>query len=267
MRRTGPAPDSSSRPPIDPVAKDALYSGQVTLFQPARGYRVTVDTLLLADFAARARPEAKSVVDLGAGVGALSLAVAHLAKVSRCALVEREAPLAALAERNLAAARLPGTVHVADLARGLPPELVGAASMVVSNPPFFLPRGHRGGETLRGRARGGELAPFLRAACRAMGRRAYAFFVYPAPALTELLVTARGADLVPKRLQLVHAFAESPARVALVELRRAKPGGLAVEPPLVEWLAAGERTPELERVVRGELSAAPRLTGKAGDPG
>jgi tRNA1Val (adenine37-N6)-methyltransferase len=257
MRRPGPAPDSSGSPSLAGVAKDALFSGQVTLFQPERGYRVTVDTLLLADFAVTGRPETRTLVDLGAGVGGLALAVAHLAKVGRCALVEREPALATLAKQNLAAARLSGSVHVADLARGLPAELAGTATMVASNPPFFAPRGHAspgalGGDTLRKRSRGGELAPFLLAAAHAMGRRAYAFFVYPAPALTELLVAARAAALVPKRLRLVHAFAESPARIALVEFRRAKPGGLVVEPPLIEWVAKGRRSPEVERILRGE---------------
>ena len=255
MRRPGPAPDSSGSPALAVVARDALFSGQVTLFQPERGYRVTVDTLLLADFAANARPRTRTLVDLGAGAGALTLAIAHLAKVERCVLVEREPALAALSERNLAAARLPGSVHVADLAAGLPEELVGTATLVASNPPFFAPAGHSvsgRGDALRRRSRGGELAPFLTAAAAAMGRRAYAYFVYPAPALTELLVAARTEGLVPKRLQLVHAFARSPARVALVELRRAKPGGLVVEPPLVEWAAKGRRSPELERIVRGE---------------
>jgi tRNA1Val (adenine37-N6)-methyltransferase len=255
MSRPGPAPDSSGFPPPTGVAKDALFSGQVTLFQPERGYRVTVDTLLLADFAVTGRPETRTLVDLGAGVGGLSLAVAHLARVGRCVLVEREPALAGLAEQNLAAARLTGSVHVADLARGLPAELAGSATMVASNPPFFAPRGHsppHTGDALRGRSRGGELAPFLRAAALAMGRRAYAFFVYPAPALTEMLIAARAADLVPKRLRLVHAFAESPARIALVEFRRAKPGGLVVEPPLIEWTAKSKRAPEVERILRGE---------------
>jgi tRNA1(Val) A37 N6-methylase TrmN6 len=90
-----------------------------------------------------------------------------------------------------------------------------------------------------------------------MGRRAHAFFVYPAPALTEMLVAARAADLVPKRLRLVHAFAESPARIALVEFRRAKPGGLVIEPPLIEWTAKGKRSPEVERIIRGNRATDP----------
>jgi tRNA1(Val) A37 N6-methylase TrmN6 len=50
--------------------------------------------------------------------------------------------------------------------------------------------------------------------------------------------------LVPKRLRFVHARNDEPARLALVELRAARPGGLVIEPPLVEWLGR-RRSPEL----------------------
>lgn len=218
---------------------------------------MNVDTLILADFAARLRPSAQRVVDLGAGVGALSIAFAHLGRARRCDLVERAPALAALAQLNLIAASIEGTVHVADLAgQGLPTSLRGKADVVVSNPPFF-DGASRGGEAVRAddsrrAGRSGPLEPFLQAATLAMGRRAHAFFAYPASALPELLSKARAAGLVPKRLRLVHAFARSEARIALVELRRAKPGGLVVEPPCIEWTASKVRSPELEALVQGE---------------
>jgi tRNA1(Val) A37 N6-methylase TrmN6 len=233
--------------------RDALFGGTVTLYQPARGYRVNVDTLLLADFAAIARPRALRVVDLGSGVGALTLAYGHFAHVEHADLVERESNLVALARRNLGEAGIAATAHVADLARdGLPRALRGAADVVLSNPPFFAERTTRASaDAARRRARTGPLAPFVRAAADAIGRRASVFFVYPAPALAEVFAVARDASLVVKRLRLVHAFAESPARLALLELKRAKPGGLAVMPPLVEWAEKGVRTPELAAIVAG----------------
>jgi tRNA1(Val) A37 N6-methylase TrmN6 len=72
--------------------------------------------------------------------------------------------------------------------------------------------------------------------------------VYPARSLEALLEVSRRSGLVLKRLRLVHANARAPARVALCELRLARPGGLVVEPPLFEWLAAGRRNPELAKL-------------------
>ena len=141
-----------------------------------------------------------------------------------------------------------------DLAQGLPSELRQSADLVVSNPPFFDPTQARPSrEPAKSSARFGDLRPFLDAAAAAVsGPRTRVAFVYPARELSRFLAAAEGVRLVAKRLRLVHANASSTARVALVELRRAKAGGLEVLPPLFEWISNGVRAPELTRVIAGE---------------
>jgi tRNA1Val (adenine37-N6)-methyltransferase len=235
------------------VTSDALFAGALFVRQPKHGYRVNVDALLLAAFAAQGR-RARLALDLGAGVGAIGLMLAHVGAAAHVVLVEREPELASLARDNLSANGCPGDAEVHDLeARGLPRGLVQRAELVVSNPPFFPPAAGTPSRRARS-ARSGELAPFVQAAKDALaGPRARAAFCYPAAALAELLACAAAAKLVPKRLRLVHARADAPARLALLELRVAKPGGLVVEPPLVEWQSGRARTPELARIVRGEF--------------
>jgi len=62
-----------------PATQDALFGGSVVLFQPPRGagYRTNVDALLLAGFATSSKV-AKVAFDLGAGVGAVGLALLRL---------------------------------------------------------------------------------------------------------------------------------------------------------------------------------------------
>jgi len=234
---------------------DALFGGALGLRQPRRGYRVNVDALLLAAFAVETRSY-RLAVDLGAGVGAVALALGFSGSVKRLVLLEREPELVALARENLAANALLGDAEEQDLERsGLPPALRQRAELVVCNPPFFPPSA--GTPSTRARAaRSGALEPFVRAARAALaGPRARAAFCYPAAALGELFACADAARLVPKRLRFVHARAELPARLALVELCIAKPGGLRVEAPLVEWQSARVRTAELARIVAGEFGA------------
>src|SRR5262249_14645917 len=128
------------------------------------------------------------------------------------------------------------------------------ADLVVCNPPFFPPeRGTLAHDQSRRQARSGSLEPFLRAARLALaGPRARAAFCYPAAALTQFLAAASDAGLVPKRLRLVHPRSSEPARLVLVELRVANPGGLIVNPPLVEWEGRA-RSPELTRIVAGRF--------------
>ncbi len=237
---------------------DALLGGRLMLWQPRIGYRVNVDTLLLAYFASRTRTRARRLVDVGAGTGALALAYGLHATVDRAELIETEPPLARLAAKNLALAHVRGDVHELDILRDdVPESLVGASDVVLSNPPFFQPaRVSLSSSTPRQRARHGALEPFVRTAASVMGRRAYAYFVYPAPSLPEFLHVARRTGLVAKRLQFVHPFERAPARLALLELKRAKEGGLAVEPPIVEWAARGVRTALLADITEGHWTIA-----------
>jgi tRNA1(Val) A37 N6-methylase TrmN6 len=242
--------------PVQPAdtTEDALFGGALPLFQPARGYRVNVDALLLAAFAAAGRI-AKLALDLGAGTGAVGLALHHVGAARRVVLLEREPDLAALCAKNLALTGATGGVERADIEAALPRALAQQADLVVTNPPYHpAGSGRPRRDPKSRRARSGALEPFVRAAARALaGPSARLCVVYPAHALPELLTAARAVALVPKRLRLVHAAKDRSARVALVELRLAKPGGLVVEPPLVEWSGPRRRSQELERVLSGRF--------------
>jgi tRNA1(Val) A37 N6-methylase TrmN6 len=236
-----------------PTTNDSLYAGAVSLRQPARGYRVNVDALLLAAFAAEGR-RAKFAMDLGAGVGSVALGLHHLGAATQFALVERDEALLALAGENAGQAAMSAQLWCLDVTRGLPKELRQSADLVVSNPPFFDPANTRPSrEQSKSDARFGDLSPFLQAAAEAVsGPRTRVVFVYPARELGRFLSSAERVQLLPKRLRLVHADRMSAARVALIELRRAKPGGLEILPALFEWNAKGVRSPELERILLGE---------------
>jgi tRNA1Val (adenine37-N6)-methyltransferase len=256
--RSERVPGSIPKVPALDTTEDALFGGALALLQPAKGYRVNVDALLLAAFAASGRT-ARLALDLGAGTGAVGLALHHAGAARRVVLVEREPDLAKLCARNLERTRTPGGVERLDLETSeLPRGLAQQADLVVTNPPFFpAGRGRPRRDPKSRRARSGPLEPFLRAAAQALaGPSARLAVVYPAPALPELLAAAEAEALVPKRLRCVHATSERPARVVLLELRLAKAGGLVVLPPLVEWTAPRRRSEELELVVAGRFGRA-----------
>ncbi len=114
-----------------------LFDGRLKLYQPARGYRFSIDALLLAVFA-RGRC-AGSVADLGTGCGVLPLLLARRDEVVHVTAVEIQQELAGLARRN---SELNGcsekiTVLCGDvraIGKMAPPESFDA---VVTNPPFY----------------------------------------------------------------------------------------------------------------------------------
>ncbi|MGQ3302168.1 tRNA1(Val) (adenine(37)-N6)-methyltransferase [Reyranella sp.] len=116
--------------------ENTVMGGRVKLLQPRRGYRIAVDAVLLA--AAVDAKAGESVLDLGAGVGAVGLCIA--ARVPDCDItgIELQPALAALAEENAvlndAADHVRTLVH--DLAQPLPPGL-GPFDHLATNPPYL----------------------------------------------------------------------------------------------------------------------------------
>lgn len=228
---------------------NALFDGQLVLLQPARGYRFNVDSVLLAAFARRRLP-ARTVYDLGAGVGAVGLSLWHLGGARQVVFVEKDATVAKLARENARANGLLDAGILAGDALMAAHEHRGRADMVVCNPPYFPEgSGRLAKDAARAKSRAGKVDTFVTAARLLLGRRGRAYFIYPPQELVTLLARFREAGLEPKRMRMVHASRSRPARVALLEVVPAKPGGLIVEPPLVEWDAPREPSPEMRALL------------------
>jgi tRNA1Val (adenine37-N6)-methyltransferase len=230
------------------ATQDALFGGSVVLFQPRRGtgYRTNVDALLLAAFAAAGPRTTALAYDLGAGVGAVGLALLRLGVARHVVFVEIDTAPAAMARRNLDANGWTdrGEVLRADV-RDVARSRRGEATLVVCNPPYVAP-GRGRVPAAQARARSGELATFVGAARQIAGRKARVCFVYPAQELGVLLSTLAAEGLHAKRLRFVHASHDAPARIALVEAQAARAGGLAVMGPLVERESTRGYTAEMQ---------------------
>jgi len=230
------------------LTEDALLGGRVRLLQPARGYRVAVDAVLLAaavDAAAGAR-----ILDLGAGVGAVGLCLA--ARLPGCTVVgiELQTALAALAEHNAA---LNGMSHrvqilVHDLAQPLPADL-GAFDHVVSNPPYLAaavadpsPDPSKALATVESSA---DLARWLEVATGAAKPAGTLLVIHRSDRLEEIvdrLGRLGWGDVAVKRLP--------PARRVLVQARRAVGAARREVPPLTLHRPDGRYTDEAEAILR-----------------
>ncbi len=80
------------------VSEDAILGGRLTLRQPLRGHRFGHDAILLA--AAVSAHAGEHAIELGAGVGAAGLALAHRVGGLSVTLVEIDRALASLAKSN-----------------------------------------------------------------------------------------------------------------------------------------------------------------------
>lgn len=140
------APDACSRKPASrpamseaAVTEDALLGGRVRLAQPAEGYRVAIDSVLLA--AAVPAGAGDSVLDVGSGAGAAALCLAVRVEGCRVAGLEVQPALVRLANDNAALNGLKDrvAVMVGDLLRPPPRLAPGAFDHVMANPPHLDP--------------------------------------------------------------------------------------------------------------------------------
>jgi tRNA1(Val) A37 N6-methylase TrmN6 len=114
---------------------DSLLGGRIALRQPASGYRVAIDPVLLA----AAVPVAGAVLDVGCGVGAAALCYAARVPGARVTGLELRADWAALAEENARANGMAERVQIVcgDLLQ--PPSALPAGGFdeVMANPPYL----------------------------------------------------------------------------------------------------------------------------------
>jgi len=213
----------------DDVTIDTLLRGRVTLVQPARGFRSSIDPLLLAAFV---RPPFGRFVDIGCGTGALAFALAALDPEATGVAVEIQPRLARLAARGLArnafATRLALVEADVRQAAGGPSLPEATFDLVATNPPyravgggFVSPDGERARAnhevTLK-------LAEWLDAAAALVRTGGLVAAVFVAARHDELLAQMRARALAPRRLRFVHArLDEAPSRI-LVEAVRVDPG-------------------------------------------
>ena len=257
---------TSSRPP-DPSAAaeatteattiDTLLRGRVTLVQPRRGFRSSLDPVLLARFLPV--PHGR-FLDMGCGTGALSFTLLADDPAATGVGVELQPRLARLAaqgrDHNGLGARL--ALVEGDIRQQVDPLSAQPFDLVVTNPPF---RPIAGGVSSPDRERALanheialSLTEWLDCAARLLRPGGRLGVVYPADRLPELLAGLTARELTPARLRAVHPFAGRPAGRVLLEAQRGSRRPLTIEPSLIVHSGEGHRfTAEAEAL----LSAFP----------
>jgi tRNA1Val (adenine37-N6)-methyltransferase len=239
---------------MDDLTRDSFFNGSLQLRQPRRGYRYSIDAVILAG-AVHPKP-GETVVDLGTGCGVIPLILACRRPGIHIWGVELQAALAAVAEENVRendmASRV--TIVCADM-RDIRPERVGGpADRVVSNPPYRRGRSGRvNPDRQRALARheiAVQLPEVVRAARTLLKTGGRFTLIYAAGRVAELLAHMRAERIEPKRLRSIHSSDGEDARLVLVEGVRDGRPGMAVSPPLIVYDGDGRYTEEMQAMFR-----------------
>jgi tRNA1Val (adenine37-N6)-methyltransferase len=231
---------------------DTLLRGRVTLLQPARGFRSSLDPILLAGFVA---PPHGTFLDIGCGTGALSFLLLAADPDARGVGVELQPGLARLAAEGRDRNGWGGRLEIVSGDVRAPPAPLGAGrfDLVVTNPPFrAVGQGHASpdeGRALANHEVALTLVDWSDVAARAARPGGRVAAIFPAERLVELVAALEVRGLALARLRTVHPFADRPASRVLVEAERGGRRPLVVEPPLVLHEREARFTAEVRRML------------------
>jgi tRNA1Val (adenine37-N6)-methyltransferase len=216
---------------------DLFFNGKLQIIQKKKGYRFSVDTLLLSQFVRIRKNE--RVIDLGTGCGILPLLLSQSARAHSFVGVEIQKGLVECAEKNVILNHLEDRISILkqdfrELKAIFRP---GSFDVALSNPPYRkFQTGRINPSTEKAIARHeikGRLEDLISHASYLLPPKGRCYLIFPALRTVDLFLALRNGKLEPKRIQFVHPRAGEEARFILAESIKASGVELKVMRPLI----------------------------------
>ena len=237
-----------------------VLSRRLKIFQPRKGYRFSIDSVLLAGLT-RIRPKDR-IADLGTGCGVVPLLLAFRNPVAHVTAIEIQKSLITLARRNVTVNRLSHLIRIVEgdlreLHRGM---LDSPIDLVVSNPPYKkLQSGRLNPDPMKAMARHEILATLtdvVKTAGRLLDQKGRLALIYPAGRLSHLLNVLGREGFAPKRLTLIYTTLKSTAKRVHVESIKGGGDELVVAKPCTIYRSDGEYADEVAAMYANALSVS-----------
>lgn len=243
------------RPEHDEFTDDSLFNGRIRCMQHSRGYRFSLDAVLLGNFIS-IRP-AEKILDLGCGSGIIALILAYRWPACQLTGLEIQPDLVKLARENVAQNKMQERIGIlqGDLRQIHKTFNAGQFDCLVSNPPYRKTGTGRMNiepEQLVARHEStADVASVVNAAAWALKNKGRAAFIYPAVRGATILYELKKRGLEPKKMQTVYSYPGGPAKLLLIEALKGGGEELTIlEPFYVYRMPEGDYSAEMEACYR-----------------
>jgi tRNA1(Val) A37 N6-methylase TrmN6 len=231
------------------VSADTLLGGRVAYCQPLQGYRTGIEPILLAA-AIPARPGDR-VLEAGTGAGAALLALCARVQALSGTGLERDAAMAELAARNLAANSASGIRVECITVEGFRPD--GAYDHAFANPPWHDAASTPSPDAARRRAKiagHGTLGTWIGVLAASLRHRGTLSLILPAAQHAKAISCLVEAKCGEISLLPLWPKPDHPAKLIILQAVRHGRGGSRILPGLVLHQPGGGYTPAAERVLK-----------------
>ncbi|MFO7750733.1 MAG: methyltransferase [Desulfobacteraceae bacterium] len=214
-----------------------LFEKQLKLFQPAAGYRFSMDSLLLADRVKINGDE--NVLDIGTGCGILLLLLLFQHQTITATGVEIQEELAGIARKNLAINGFDhqSTIVCRDIKEITPSDIPAGPDVIIANPPYKKRSTGRLNPNLQKAVARHEVRLTLEELARSVNRLLIPggrfYLVYPAQRSAELVCAMERHTIFAETLQFVHTKRKLPAKLVLFTGVKNSAPPLTILPPLL----------------------------------
>ncbi len=232
---------------------DILKNGY-KIIQDTDRFQFGIDAVLLADFAEKTVKAGERVLDLGTGTGIIPLLMAGENKGISLTGLEVQEASAEMAGRSVALNGLEDRIRIVQGDLRFVDGLFDKHSfnVVTCNPPYMIDSHGRGNEldakTIARHEVLCTLEDVVAAADYLLATHGRFFMIHRPFRLPEIFEALAAHKLEPKRMRLIHPFADKEPNMVMIEARKNAKRRLTIEPPLVVRYDNGEYTAEITRI-------------------
>ena len=232
------------------ISCDDILCGNLRIYQPLRGPRVNLDTILLSSWV-NYRSGHRKYLEACSATGAISLILARKYDQIEITGLELQSELVSLANQNAAANKLSSRVKF--LAGDLRDDKLlnrDYYDVLVINPPYSSENGQHSPDKMKTIARQDitcKPEDVGKLAYRVLRSKGRIYSIFTCSRLAEYMTALKAHHIAPKRLQLVYSDQEHEAEIFLLESIKDGGIGMTVMKPLLVRDLSGNYTPEVLR--------------------